>query len=386
MKKVVFVNKFGPLSNAVTGQNAKELADFLNDKNIDITFICLKASYKVSGKTSGNALVNYKIIELGNYYNGNIAVIRLMVSLLDGFRLWLASLTKKCDAIIVMTDPPLLFFWFQLFRSFSKRKLFYWTMDLYPEAFVAGKFIRPRNFFYRILHKVVYAKPPDFVISLGNKQLEYLESKFSQPVPNVIIPCGLINSQNIIKCERKNSDPTKITFGYGGNIGEAHDAEFLVSFINELDSEKHEIILSLYGSKASYVKQVIEGRTNVQFKEFLSYSDISCIDINIATLLPDWNHICVPSKAVTAICCGSALLLNTNREADAWQMFKDGSWLIENGEDYKKVIKKYLVSLNRQSITYKKLMAKQLAEEELLKKKQSLEKILQTIRTSDTTS
>ncbi|MEJ7769195.1 MAG: hypothetical protein WKF70_13100 [Chitinophagaceae bacterium] len=374
MKKLIFVNKFGPLSNAVTGKNAKELADFLVNDNIEVTFVCMKADYKVSSNSSDNSGNAYTIKELRNYYSGNSPVIRLLVSLVDGFRLWLTSVTRKSDAVIVMTDPPLLFFWFQLFRSFSKRKLYYWTMDLYPEAFVAGKFIKAGNLFYKFLHKIVYSKAPDFAIILGNKQLEFLEDKFNSSLPNVIIPCGVIETNGVRDCNGIKDNKSMITFGYGGNVGEAHDAEFLVSFINQLDPEKHEILLSLYGSKANYVKQLAQGKKNVIFKEFLSYPDISCIDINIATLLSDWDHICVPSKAVTAICCGSALLLNTTREADAWNMFKEGSWLIETGKDYDLLIKEYLDGLDQASINGKRLMAKGLAKNEISRKMESLKK------------
>ncbi|HZG26641.1 MAG TPA: hypothetical protein VEZ17_18765 [Chitinophagaceae bacterium] len=372
MKKILIINKFGPLSNAITGQNAKELADFLVKQQVEVQFICLQAEY-ISTKQAEKERPPYCVTELRNLYSGKSPLVRLLAGLLDGFRLWLTSLRYKCDTVIVMTDPPLLFFWFQLFRGFSKRKLCYWTMDLYPEAFVAGNYIRPGNPVYRFFHWVVYRKVPDLVIVLGKKQLEYLREKFRAPFPYVVIPCGIVERDpDMLAAQEGNG---KIRFGYGGNIGEAHDAEFLISFIRELDPEKHEMVISLYGSKANYVKEVIRGNKNVKFKDFLNHSDLSNIDVNIATLLPRWHHICVPSKAVTAICCGSSLLLNTMPESDAWQMFKEGAWLIESGKDYRVETGKFLASINRSSISFKKKMAIELAEREIQHKKAAFDRV-----------
>ncbi len=375
MKKVIIVNKFGPVSNAITGQSAKELADFLSDKNIEITFICLRAGYKNAINAGSHNGGNCRIKELKTFYHGDSALLRMFNSLIDGLRMWIASLTRKCDAIIVMTDPPLLFFWFQLFRSFSKRKLLYWTMDLYPEAFVAGKFTKSSNVLYRFLHRIVYKRPPDLMIALGEKQLEYLNASFKRAIPNVIIPCGLVETKNLPLSDYNKNNNKKITFGYGGNIGEAHDAEFLISLIRQLDPEKHEMVISLYGSKADHVKQHIRDSKAVKFRDFLSTSDIAAIDINVATLLPQWHHICVPSKAVTAICCGSSLLLNATREADNWNMFKDGSWLIESGKDYTVEIRRYLSKISREAIDIKKSKTRDLAEIQLNKKKEAFNSV-----------
>ncbi len=382
MKKVIFVNKFGPASNAITGRNATELADFLSDNNLEVTFICLQADYKQANKAQDHHGSTYKVRELRSFYKGNSPLLRLINSLFDGFRLWLTSVTRKCDAVIVMTDPPLLFFWFQLFRSFSKRRLFYWTMDLYPEAFVAAKLISESNIIYKFLHKIIYGKPPDLTIVLGNKQLSYLQSKFKHAIPNVVIPCGVVEATGTALDRNKNNNNIngKITFGYGGNVGEAHDADFLILLIQQLDPEKHEMIVSLYGSKAQYVKDSIMLNKSVMFKEYLSQVDISSIDINVATLLPQWHHICVPSKAVTAICCGSALLLNATKDSDAWDMFEGGSWLIESGGDYSTEIKDYLSTLSMESIDSRKMKTNGLAAVQLNNKHEAFSSVKSMIQ------
>jgi len=380
LKKVLFVNKFGPVSNAITGQTAKELADYLHANGCEVRFLCIGAIYRAT-KKDPEWQVAYPIKFIRDFYSGDSSAIRFVMSFIDGFRLFVHALRMKSDAIIVMTEPPLLFFWFQLFRSFIKRKLFYWTMDIYPDAFAAGKFISRANIFYRFFASVVYKKAPDLLIALGEEQRKYLEEKFGSSVPYVVIPCGIVE---------RNGYPThaatvsgKIVFGYAGNIGAAHDPDFLTELVKQLDPARHEMVLSIYGTKASQVKEAIGNNECIKYREFLNHDDISAIDINVASLLKEWNHISVPSKAVTAICCGSTLLLNVPGSADAWQMFGQSAWIVEPGSDYEDGIRRFLQEdLSEAQILQKRMHARELAGDWVEKKTEAYKKVLTTIQQS----
>src|SRR3954447_23130055 len=91
-KKVLFVNKFGPASNAITGQTGKELADFLHDQGCEVEFLCLQAIYRANAKPPEGAQVRYKITSLRDFYNGDSAFLRLFMSFFDGFRLCFRAL------------------------------------------------------------------------------------------------------------------------------------------------------------------------------------------------------------------------------------------------------------------------------------------------------
>jgi hypothetical protein len=368
--KILFVNKFGPLSNAITGLTAHDLANYLFQQDIDVKFLSIRAKYRAN--KDKNYFVDYPVTQISSFYNGDKVLLRFISSLAEGLHLFVRSLFIQKDVIIVMTEPPLLFFWFQLFRWLYKAKLIYWTMDIYPEAFVAGKFISDNNPFIKLIRKIVYGKPPDILIALGEEQLKYLENKFQSKLRHVILPCGVINPPDG-STELMNNG--KILFAYAGNLGAAHDPEFLIEFINQLDFNKHSIILSLYGTKAPYVKDLYKSNENVIFKDSLSHQDISNIDINISSLLPEWEHVCVPSKAVTAICCGSALLLNTSKDSDAWHMFHNASWIVEPGRPYRDQISAFLTSLTKEEIHSKRESAKRIAQECVIDTKRSYDKI-----------
>ncbi|MEO6915390.1 MAG: hypothetical protein ABI151_06770, partial [Chitinophagaceae bacterium] len=221
---------------------------------------------------------------------------------------------------------------------------------------------------------IVYRNTPDLAVVLGQQQFEYLKIKFRKSFEHVVIPAGATEYEQGPK-ESNLSRSEKIVFGYSGNIGEAHDAEFLISLAKQLDPEKHELILRLYGAKAVYVKQKIAEIPVVQFREYLSLSEIASIDVNIATLLPGWHHICVPSKAVTAICGGSALLLNSLEDADNWRMFREAAWLVKAGTEYEKELRIILQSIGRDEIDLKKSKAATLSAEITLLKKKSFQSL-----------
>ncbi|MDQ3016597.1 MAG: hypothetical protein M3R25_07765, partial [Bacteroidota bacterium] len=159
------------------------------------------------------------------------------------------------------------------------------------------------------------------------------------------------------------SNPEKIKFGYSGNLGSAHDPSFLLELINQLDPSKHHMLLSLYGTKAKMITDKVPASDLITYKNSLSYDEIADIDINIASLLPEWNHVCVPSKAVTAICCGSPVLLNSEPRTDNWEMLQTGSWLIEPAPSYEIQIQNFLSDLNTGDISNRRVKARELSQQ-----------------------
>jgi hypothetical protein len=358
MTRILFVNKFSPLSNAVTGKMADELATYLIRQGHKVEFVSIRAKYRAK-KNSEADNIEYPIHQLSEWYSGDHPLLRFIFSLFDGFRMFMRSLILKKEVIIVMTEPPLLFFWFQLFRFAIKAKLVYWTMDVYPEAFAAGKFIKHSNVIYRFFKSIVYRNPPDLLIALGAEQWKFLDDKFQTKVPGVIFPCGLIDYRGVPAVVIQQKE--KILFGYSGNLGAAHDSDFLLSLISQLDPSKHQILLSLYGTKAEEFKKQLLDHTFIQWQEVVSYDEIAGIDINIASLLPEWNHVSVPSKAVTAICCGSTLLLNSTADSDNWKMFEKAAWRIAPAKTYDQPIACFLADLTEAEIKSKSAIAKQIA-------------------------
>ncbi len=157
--------------------------------------------------------------------------------------------------------------------------------------------------------------------------------------------------------------PDKIVFCYAGNIGEAHNASFLVELVNRLDPAKHAIVLSLYGAKAAWVWNHVNNDDAVVRVDYVSRSELQYVDINVASLLPAWNHVCVPSKLVSAICAGTPVLYNANEESEGACMFPDAVWLLPDSGNLSEEVSAFLDGLSEEEIALKRKAAEIYSQE-----------------------
>lgn len=356
--RVTILNKFGVTHPSVTGRSAGELAGFLYANGFDVRVVSIKAAYK--GKYAEEyAQLPYRLIELKNLYCGVNKYARLLSNLIDGFRLVAASLQgRKDDVKIVMTDPSLINMWAVLLRPFYRSRLVFWTMDLYPDAFCAAGLVCPENLLYSWLASVVYHFPPDYLIALGSLQYEYLSGRYDKNIPYTLLPCGIkavTPPQEVPWWKREHSD--KIIFCYAGNLGEAHDDRFLQELIRRMDVSKHILLLALYGSKSKNIYQCIGQRPGVFLIDYMPPEQMVFVDVTIASLLPGWSHVCVPSKVVTAICSGCPVLYNASATSDGYNMFKDAIWLVTGSDNYTPAVSDFLANLDKESIIRKKKAA-----------------------------
>lgn len=332
-KRVVIINKYGALHPSATGRPVRNLADFLWSKGVDVIVLSIHASYK--GQVSWRQeKLPYRVIELSDFYNGTNKLLRLLGNLVDGFRLITYSmLLPRHQLKVVLTDPSLINVWAVLFRPFYRSLLVFWTMDLYPEAFASAGLVSRNGFIYRVISSFVYRHVPDFLIALGEQQYRYLCRQYKRPfIPHIVLPCGMCTREEAdVPVWRKNNQ-NKIIFCYAGNIGEAHNGDFLLELIKYLNPEKHLILLRLYGAKAQRVLNQSEALDSVVILDYITPAEMQYVDICVASLLPAWNHVCVPSKVVSSVCRGIPVLYNANEESEGAYMFQDAIWLLPDSE------------------------------------------------------
>ncbi len=320
--KVTLINRYYPPNQSITGESAAELASFLikEPSNFDVNIVSIDADYK--GKVHSTETIGESHL-IKSFYNGTSKIFRFFSNFIEGYQLIKKSIKIKSDVIITLTDPPLVNFWAGILCKKNKTPWILWSMDLYPEAFDAAGLVSNNNLVYKYLLKKVNQNTPDYLIALGGVQKQYLFNKFNKEIEHSILPCGIHNTpkRSITPSWRKNDG--KIYFAYAGNLGEAHSDRFLSSFINLMDENKHQLILSVYGAKSAKILSQVKGMENITLIDRLNKPDFPYIDIHIVSLLPQWTNVCVPSKAVSAICSESTMLFNGNRNSDTAQMFSE---------------------------------------------------------------
>lgn len=354
MRKVDIIEKFSPRHPAVAGRSVKLMADLLYANGLDIHTFSIDATYK--GQIAKRIELPYRVTELKSIYNGSNKMFRLVVSLIDGFRLIFSSWKNAdADVRIILTNPSLINFWAILFKPFSRSRWIFWTMDLYPDAFCSAGLVKTENLVFRTIRHFIYCHTPDFMIALGEQQYAYLKSKYGKEIPHTILPAGVCSVrqvQHIPWWKEKYKD--KIIMCYAGNLGEAHDDQFLLRLIELLDPQKFIMLLAVYGAKAQNVLDKVKLKVGVVLTDHV---ELEFVDINVASLLSAWDHVCVPSKVVSAICSGTAVLYNASERSEGYCMFPDAIWLVRESDDYDLVIRKFYQSVDKDAINKKKQAA-----------------------------
>ncbi len=354
--RCIILNRNYPRNAGITGYSAYELAEYLHEHGVEVHVVTVGGNYQ-GGVRSGSLIHSSKLHHVRNLYDGKNKILRLLASLFEGWSMARKAESLGISPLITLTDPPLLNYW--VARMCRKRSIawIYWAMDLYPEAFVAAGLAKPDGVLYRHFKRELQKFPPDHLIALGARQAEFIQKQASRPLSFSILPCGV--DQIELPEARPDWLPTcdKITLCYIGNIGQAHDPRFVEAVIAALDPARHHFILAVYGIHASRLLKYAADFNHVTILNAVDRKELGFIDIHLASLEPVWDHVCVPSKAVSAVCAGSCLLLCASELGDNWHLLQDASWRAEPGDDMPAEVARIVASLTPDAVARKRAKA-----------------------------
>ncbi|GAB4039177.1 hypothetical protein GCM10028809_59550 [Spirosoma gilvum] len=238
-------------------------------------------------------------------------------------------------------------------------------MDLFPEGFAAEGKIKHEHPIYRMVIQQTYRYAPALLISLGPSQAYHVRQLYQQPnLPTLLLPCGVFMHQERDPHlppwrERANC----IYIGYAGNVGQPHSADFLKSVINHFDPSRQQLILALYGQKADEIIRLATGRVGITLLKQIPRNQLHYLDLQLVTLLPQWTHIAVPSKAVSAICSGSPILFCGLPDSDCYGLLQEASFLISTTKPIDQQVAAFLTNLCTKQLKPRKEAAQLLAEQ-----------------------
>ncbi|MFM2392911.1 MAG: hypothetical protein RLZZ546_893, partial [Bacteroidota bacterium] len=297
------------------------------------------------------------VFKVKTIYSGNNALLRLFAGLWDGYFLIKKAKKVANGPIIVLTSPPLLPFWASW--MLKNREWVLWSMDLFPEGYAAIGTIKEDNPIYKYLIKYTYKYPPSKLIALGAGQKKILEKKYAQQINGVILPCGVFNeNQETTEFPKWKSESDKIYFGYLGNCGMPHSPNFVKAAIDAIDPRFHRMILVVYGIHADEVKKHAAGKEGIILLDNVPRQQLKFVDVHLVTLLPKWTHVAVPSKAVSSVCSGAAIIFCGNAESDNYQLLKEAAWQINDDENLGSNLKKLMRNINLEQLHIKRSNAK----------------------------
>lgn len=326
--RLAIVNSFYPPDRAITGLSAHSLARRMRDTipGLEVRVFATNGVYRKAARTGAGVAGVERIC---SSYRGSIALLRLGASLWDGIRLARRA-CRYGDVVIAMTDPPLLGLWVGIESRRRNRLWIEWTMDLYPEAFASAGLCSSRGLVYRLLVKAIRNWAPARYISLGRLQHRWLQTQRAIERPAFILPCGIVEA-DAGDAPAWRTDG-KVVLAYAGNVGQAHSAEVIAEIARRANPEKFAFVLAAQGPKAPRLKELTRGLCHVTWCRQLSHSDLAHADVHIVSLTRDWSHVCVPSKAVSAVCLGRPILFAGSPDTDTWNQMGSAGWLVPEKE------------------------------------------------------
>lgn len=380
---VTIVNRNYPPSKGVISESPSDLAKHFVKNGFDVQVVHTDGDYAGGG---GEGEIVGTVHRVKSFYDGKNKLIRLAASMVEGYSLIRKARKITKGVVIVMTAPALLNFWAsKLFKS-KNIPWIYWSMDLFPEAFVAGKLIGSENPIYKYFYKKSYDYAPAALIPLGALQAAYLEKRYTKEFDKIILPCGIFLHQKIENPQETEipnwkKSKEKIYLGYIGNLGEAHSVDFLKWVIDSIEPEKHELILVLYGSKAAQIKNYIKDKTvGITLLDHIPRTQLHHIDLHLVSLEPDWVHLCVPSKLLSAVHMGSVFLFFGTKACDSWQYLKGAGWLIEKRDSAQSETEAFIKTLSLEQIVSKKKEANTIPQQLHENTVEAYDKIIELVK------
>ncbi|WP_428655839.1 hypothetical protein [Runella sp.] len=357
---LTIVNRHYPPNPGITGESAWDLTKYLiQNHGIDVRIVHVKRSDLGGGQVR---LPIGKTFQISTLYKGTKGILKLAAGFFDGFFLLLKTLRVRRGPVLCMTSPPLLPFWASWLLPLFGVRWALWSMDLFPEGFVADGVIKASNPIYRFVEWVTYRFAPSHLFSLGPNQAAYIQQKYGKSLPTTILPCGvLLDQPRDPEPPEWRKEDGKIYFGYAGNLGDAHSSDFLLAFLNHFNPQKQHLILAVYGTKSEEILKVAATKEGVTILKNVPRSQLPYIDVHLVSLLTKWTHIAVPSKAISSVCAGGAILFCGSKEADTWELLQKAGWHIDESNSIIPQVIQFLNQLTSQEVVLKKKAATLLA-------------------------
>lgn len=339
---ICLVNRNFPPVSGATGFYARTLLERLKQRGYRTSVVT------IGEETSSTSNITY----VKARYKGGSKVLRLIGAYRESKLLIKTALAQKHDVYIIMTDPALLNYWSA--KLLSNEKWVYWSMDLFPEGFKANGLTSSQSFIYRRYQSILRKCSPSFILALGQNQLDYVKTTYYPEVEGTCLPIGL---RGLVDMSEKDNDE-RITVGYIGNVGEAHDAYLIAETLIQLKLKGCHVLTRSYGVGSALLQSLLEGH-DIEILGFLTEKELSDIDVQVVSLKDNWTHICVPSKAVSAVQKGCAIIFIGSQDSDTWHMLKNAGWRISTKADISSTISQ----ITSKSLSDKKLIALEIAKQ-----------------------
>jgi glycosyltransferase involved in cell wall biosynthesis len=327
--RAIFINRFYWPDEPATAQLLTDLAEALAALGGEIVVVTSHPGrpevptvethrgvriLRVRGtKWAGRYRLAGKAADFATFFLG--ALLRLLVT------------ARRGDAIVAMTDPPLLGIGVGLVARLRRARLFHWVQDIYPELAIelAGQrwlsIAKPlRDLAWRRAERC---------ITLGSDMATVLTRAGVEPQKITLspnwAPAGLVQPtpEGIAQLRTEWGLTGKFVVAYSGNLGRVHYLEPVLAAAEALRDDPRITFLFIGGGaqRASLeAAAASRGLTNVQFRPPQARARLSISlglgDAHLVTLRPGCEHYVFPSKLAGIAALGRPVIFIGPRESE----------------------------------------------------------------------
>lgn len=313
--RVIFINRFYRPDEPATAQLLTDLAEALATRGYAVTVIASHPGGAVPNEET-LAGVNVRRVRGTRRRGGGLAGKALdFASFYLGAMAKLLRIAQAGDAIVALTDPPLLAIGVGVAARLRSARLFHWVQDIYPELAIelAGqrwlRLVRP-------LRDAAWRRAEQCV-TLGTDMASVLAAAGVSPekislVPNWA-PTGVSAPTVIARSDLRAEWQLegKFVVLYSGNFGRVHDLLSVLAVAETLRTETDLVFLFVGdGAQRPALAQraTDRGLTNVIFRKSQPRSRLSETlalgDVHLVTLRAGCERYVFPSKLYGVVSVG----------------------------------------------------------------------------------
>ncbi len=345
MRRVIFLNRFyWPEENA-TSQLLTDLAEALATAGHEVIVI--------TSRPTGTSLPSRELrrgVRIQRVPGTRWAKLGLVGKAVDfatfltsaKFRLFFT--VRRGDAVIALTDPPLLGVSIWPLARMGGARVFHWVQDIYPE--IAMQLTRHRWLKMVVPLRNLAWRKSDACVTLGSDMAAVLTRAGVARQKIVVVPNWApegLGVQPVAVADHLRNEwglQGKFVVAYSGNLGRVHDLDPVLGVATALKDDIH-IAFVFVGGGAQRGRLESEARKdnlgNVHFfpaQPRDRLTDVLALgDVHLVTLLPGCEELVFPSKLYGATAVGRPVIFIGPPESEIARLVRDRGIGLAFGRD-----------------------------------------------------
>jgi colanic acid biosynthesis glycosyl transferase WcaI len=234
---------------------------------------------------------------------------------------------NRPDVVLVGTDPILSVLVAGFWKAVRPRtKVVHWCFDLYPEAAIADGLLSAGSSVVRVLERLLRPayQACSVIADIGPCMRRLLMKYPSKAVRVTRVPWALEEPDVPIAIDQTEREEvfgsTTLALLYSGSFGRAHSYGELLQLIERLAPMGAKLAFSVRGNREAELRDAVAERgLEIRFVPFARddrlAARLSCPDVHVVSLRPEWTGTVVPSKFFGALSAGRPVLFAGSRES-----------------------------------------------------------------------